>query len=236
MNYVSNRPNGHAVMYNDNANNSISEEGTWLGTRWVGKYQLFYPPPGNRVRMEYFYSKNGQRDSVQTYYYPNGKVAIRASMKSGAACGYTYEYDTSGRLFRQTYYDCSSGNSRKDTTKTKIFPPVPSQALHEIMEPDQWQWPRNGQVQVKSFDPDNKSSNNQDSDSIYNSLNCGCVGDEMKSLYQLRQMTAKGCFQNSILICGLQFVYDKNGILIRIKKYKDGKYIGDAPLPADTNK
>ena len=55
-------------------------------------------------------------------------------------------------------------------------------------------------------------------------------------LYSNGQITMKGSFHLKKLVNGEQRIYDKNGILIQIKLYKEGKYVGDAPLPTDANK
>lgn len=42
--------------------------------------------------------------------------------------------------------------------------------------------------------------------------------------------------ENGKLINGRIYVYDKNGLLVKIEVYKDGKYVGDEPLPEDENR
>src|ERR1041385_1850110 len=42
--FVNNRPNGHAVFCDEQG--CKSEEGTWVGTHWVGPYAKYYPCGG----------------------------------------------------------------------------------------------------------------------------------------------------------------------------------------------
>lgn len=46
-----------------------------------------------------------------------------------------------------------------------------------------------------------------------------------------QQLCKKGTFRKCVLTDGQEYVYDSNGQLIQIKVYKDGKYVGDSPLP-----
>ena len=39
-----------------------------------------------------------------------------------------------------------------------------------------------------------------------------------------------GKYQNGILWTGKQYVYDKNGLILRIEIYKEGKYCGDGQI------
>lgn len=48
-----------------------------------------------------------------------------------------------------------------------------------------------------------------------------------------KQITKKGCFKNFRLMDGEERIYDNNGVLVQIRIFKDFKYVGDAPLPAE---
>src|ERR1041385_6885533 len=45
-----------------------------------------------------------------------------------------------------------------------------------------------------------------------------------------RQIVKDGVFKKDSLITGKEYVYDKNGLLIEIKIFKDCKYDGDDPI------
>ncbi len=45
-----------------------------------------------------------------------------------------------------------------------------------------------------------------------------------------KQITKDGVFDNNRLMDGKAYIYDENGILQRIAKYRNGIYVGDAPI------
>lgn len=63
-----------------------------------------------------------------------------------------------------------------------------------------------------------------------NSLKCkwGC---ESLTLYKDGKISKQGIFKNHNLFCGIHCIYDPQGKLIQIKKYEEGKYIGDVKFP-----
>jgi antitoxin component YwqK of YwqJK toxin-antitoxin module len=45
-----------------------------------------------------------------------------------------------------------------------------------------------------------------------------------------RQISKDGIFKDNRLMEGKAYIYDENGILIRIAIFKNGIYVGDAPI------
>ena len=45
-----------------------------------------------------------------------------------------------------------------------------------------------------------------------------------------KQITKDGVFDNNRLMDGKAYIYDENGILQRIAKYRNGIYVGDTPI------
>ncbi len=208
LTYVNNRPNGHAIMYNDNGKKA--EEGTWVGSRWVGDYKLFYDD--GTPRQSFNYSQLGQRDGTQNYYHPNGKVAITVDMKGGKEQGWKKEYDDNGNLVRETFF----ADGAIDPAKTKVYDTTKPDKAPEETGPKQ----EAKVVSDPNFKP-NKGTFNGEGDWI---------------LYKNGQITMKGSFHQKKLVNGEERIYDNNGLLRQIKLYKEGKYVGDGPLPADANK
>ena len=54
-----------------------------------------------------------------------------------------------------------------------------------------------------------------------------------KMYNQNKQISKDGLFKAYRLMDGLLYQYNDNGILTKVKRFKDGRYIGDAPLPKD---
>lgn len=212
LTYVNNRPNGPAKMYFENGN--LSEEGTWVGTRWTGPYKLYYED--GQVRQQFSYNNLGQRDGPQTYYHPNGKVAIEVNMKAGKEEGVKKEYNTNGELTTETYFN--GGNI--DPAKTKTYEPKKPESAEAVKAPEE--------KDQKGTAPTVTTTSEQ-------KANTGTFnGEGYWILYKNGQITMKGTFAKRKLIDGEERVYDSNGILIQIKLYKGGKYVGDGPLPTET--
>jgi antitoxin component YwqK of YwqJK toxin-antitoxin module len=210
--YVNNRPNGHAIIYNENGKKS--EEGTWIGVRWTGDYHLYYED--GTERQAFNYNQVGQRDGKQVYKNPNGTLAIEVTVKAGKEEGWKKEYDGEGHLLRETFFNGGVIDNSKTiehnvpaTTTVAVAPEDPSLDKEKppVVKPTE-------KPPVGSFN--------------------GEGGPH--TLYANGQITQKGTFHQFRLIDGEQRIYDANGLWIQTKLYKNGKYVGDAPLPDDANK
>ncbi len=212
LTYVNNRPNGPAKMYHENG--KISEEGTWVGTRWTGPYKLYYED--GTPRQEFAYNTLGQRDGGQKYYHPNGKVAIEVNMKAGKEEGVKKEYNTNGELTQETYFN--GGNI--DAAKTKTYEPKKAESADAVKAPEEKDQKGVAPPVDAGMKPNTGAFN----------------GEGYWILYKNGQITMKGTFAKRKLVDGEERIYDKNGILIQVKLYKGGKYVGDGPLPTENAK
>ncbi|MDQ3109679.1 MAG: hypothetical protein M3R17_07260 [Bacteroidota bacterium] len=208
--FVNNRPNGHAIKYNENG--TKAEEGNWVGVRWVGEYHLYYED--GTERQSFTYNAIGQRDGKQVYKNPNGTLAIEVNLKAGKEEGWKKEYDANGKLIRETYYN----GGVIDPSKTKEF------ATTATIE----KAPEDPTVNAAEKPPVATASERPPSGEF--------TGEGFHTLYRNGQITQKGTFHLKKLVDGECRIYDNNGMLIQIKMYKSGKYVGDAPIPADANK
>ncbi len=205
--YVNNRPNGPAVFYNEQG--IKTEEGTWVGTRWVGDYQLFYED--GTPRQKFNYNTVGQRDGKQEMYHANGKLMYELNLKNGKEEGWQREYDENGNLVKETFFN----NGVIDNTKTKTYASTAKKSTladEDKVKPEP-------PPPAPPLPPGTKWN-----------------GNGPYTLMKGGQVSQKGTFSNFKLIDGEARFYDNNGFLIQIKLYKAGKYVGDAPIPADANK
>ena len=100
MEYKNNRPNGACTLYYENGH--IRECGNWIGTRWTGDYRVYYP--NDSLRFLFHYNQLGQRDGIQFYYYPTGKLWFSSNLKANKEDGWTREYDETGKVLTERYY------------------------------------------------------------------------------------------------------------------------------------
>ncbi|MBI3512268.1 MAG: toxin-antitoxin system YwqK family antitoxin [Bacteroidetes bacterium] len=204
--YVNNRPNGHAVTYNENG--TKAEEGTWVGTRWSGDYHLYYED--GTERQAFNYNTLGQREGKQVYKNPNGTLAIEVTMKDGKEEGWKKEYDANGNLVRETYFNGGVIDDSK-TINHKTGAPVAT-------APED---PKNDKT--KEVPPAAPPQSNWNGEGQYTLMKGG-------------QVSQKGVFHSYRLVNGEARFYDNNGFCIQVKKYENGKYVGDGPIPDDANK
>lgn len=213
LTFVNNRPNGPAKTYFENGN--LEAEGNWVGTRWTGDYTLYYD--NGNVRQKFNYNAMGVRDGPQTYYHPNGKVAIEINMKNGKEDGVGKEYNTNGELVKETF----STNGVMDNSKTVIHEPKKPEDPNAGKTPEEIE---NEKIKSPTVVPGTGQVSKQgtfDGKGFWILTNAN--GD----------VTFKGTFENNKLIDGEQRFYDSNGKLTRIKTFNKGKYSGDGPLPAE---
>ena len=207
LTYVNNRPNGPAKTYFENGN--LQEEGTWVGTRWTGDYTLYYE--NGSVRQKFKYTPLGVRSGVQEYYHPNGQLAISTNIVNGKEEGWTKYYNDNGELTEENFY----AGGVMDPAKT--IKHEPKQKV-EVAQEDQQEGtspkvtPGKDKLNIGTF------NGNGGPHTLYNP-------DGFVSM--------KGTFKDWKLVTGEQYFYGPNGKVTRIKKFENGKYVGDGPLPPD---
>ena len=189
------------------SNGDKQEEGNWSGTRWQGEYKRYFQK--GILRHLFHYNMNGTREGEQIYYFENGKVNIDLNMKNGQEDGWKKEYDSNGNLCQETFYVTGV----LDNSKTKIYAaPVYIKTKKDFL-------PGGIIPEPRPLPPPEPFT-----------------GEGQTTLCKNGQIVMKGNFHHWKLVDGEERIYDTNGFLVQIKIYKGGKYIADAPLPADENK
>ncbi len=201
--YVNSRPNGNYKVYYENG--QIEEEGTWKNNRNISDFKRYYE--NGQVSQQFAFNTTGKRDGRQTYYYENGQVMIEADIKSGK------------EEFVKEFYEDGSVKAEKSFKDGKID--VENTKVYEPKTPIKDKGPE-GVVEIVKVSKDEY-------------VNSGDFkGDGKYKMYNAdRQISKDGFFKDYRLMDGKQFIYNGNGILTQIKLYKDGRYIGDAPLPKE---
>lgn len=206
--FINNSPRGHAIMYFEDGKKQ--EEGMWENNRWTGDYKMYHP--NGQLFYEFKYNKTGKREGDQTYYYDNGKVMMKGNMSNGKESGVWEEYYENGDLKAKKAFN----GGVLDPANTETY--APKNTIVEKKDE-----PIKDAPPAPKVDP-TKDKKNEADKVIFN-------GTGYAKLFNLnKQISKDGTFKNYKLIDGKDYIYSKDGILIQIAVYKNGLYVGDAPL------
>ena len=200
------RPDGYAIMYHENG--KISEEGTWKINKWVGNYKLYYD--NGHVQQEFTFNPSGKREGPQKYYYDNGQVMIEGNWQSGKEAGVIKEYHENGDIKAEKSYN----NGDVDVTSIKTYEPKkPLPPPEELADKSK---------KIVAKKEETLQDTKQKAPTVLNGYYV---------LYNRnKQKTKDGTFQDNRLMEGKNYIYNENGILMRIEVYKNGAYVGDAQI------
>jgi antitoxin component YwqK of YwqJK toxin-antitoxin module len=205
LTYNNGRPDGNAVMYHENG--KVSEEGIWKNQRWVGMYKLYYP--NGQLQHEFNYNTSGKREGKSVYYYENGEVAVEGVFTDGKETGVFKEYYENGET--KAIKEYTGGLVNTNTLKEfELKNPVSASA--------------------KKAKPVAAAIVKNDETTVDNKKSKGPLNGHHVLYDKQRRVSKDGEFVNNVLVEGKSFIYDENGILIRIAYFKDGSYAGDIPI------
>jgi antitoxin component YwqK of YwqJK toxin-antitoxin module len=210
LTFANGRPDGFAQMYHENG--KIMEEGTWKNSRWVGNYKLYYD--NGEVQHEFAFNESGRRDGPQKYFHENGQVAIEGNFANGKESGVIKEYYENGDIKAEKTF----ADGAVDVASIKEFQPK---------QP----------IKPKSADPleNAPAVKVRDDEKPNEAAAAASKGPFLLNgqhiLYNRnKQISKDGVFKDNRFMEGKNYIYDENGILKRIAVYKNGFYVGDAPI------
>jgi antitoxin component YwqK of YwqJK toxin-antitoxin module len=210
VNYVFGKPEGHYKIYYETG--QMEEEGDWVDSRNVGEFKRWHPS-GNMQQL-FMFSQNGKRNGVQKYFYENGKLAMEVNIHNGEEHGVCKRYNEDGSLKEEMVFD--GGELKPGSSKEYSDKPG-----GEIVEAD----PYNKSIGKESTAPEGK-------------VNAAAVfkPNGYNVMYNKNgQMAQAGVYSNGRLWDGKMYVYNSDGILIRIEVYKGGRYLGSGVLEEEEN-
>lgn len=199
--YVNNRPNGRYVRYH--MNGRIKETGNYVSSRYNDSLKRFHE--NGQVEYEAIYNPQGQEHGKVKYYYPNGQVEFEYTSVNGIASGKATRYYENGDVKEIIEYN-TDGSLRSSLQKEMESPTVKIKdpaASAETAPKIQKPIVKGGKFQPNGY---NK---------VYN------TGDE---IWQ------DGDFKDGRLFNGKVYVYDRDGILLKVKIFKNGVYHSDGQL------
>jgi|ERR1051326_849915 antitoxin component YwqK of YwqJK toxin-antitoxin module len=197
------RPKGRAVMYTETG--CVYEEGWWENQRWV-IYTGYYPC--GCKQMEFWKTKKYYRDSIAINY--SQRECNVKMFEKRSEHGYVIEmhFDSTGKV------------TKCDTLWPK---PRPGDGILINKQPDTSRVKMNFEKK-DSLRKVNQKTEKKDGGGMFD-------GNGYAKLYNVqKQVSKEGIFKDYKLMDGKEYTYDKNGILTRITVYKNGKYVGDAPV------
>lgn len=206
--YVNHRPKGFYKTFYENG--QVEEEGNWVSNRNTGKFVRHHP--NGQISQEFNFNESGKRDGTQIYRNEEGVAILVAEIRNGKEEKVVSYYDDGSLKAEKAFIN---GNIDLENTKTY-------ESKTPISKPKEDE----GKEEVVTVDIKKEKVNNQSKVSF--------TGEGEHKIYNSdKQISKDGFFKRYRLMDGKHFIYNENGILVNIKLFKKGRYIGDAPLPED---
>lgn len=221
--YDNNRKTGIWVMYYPNGNvrtkgefkygrpkgeftkyyedGTIKQEGNFTGRSFQGTMKQYHP--NGKVAIEKTFNDQGKTEGPVTHYYPNGQIEYKYETSNGVPTGKAIRYYPNGDVKEITEF--SDGKVVSQEPKERVNPPYKDNSADKAKDAPEMKGETNA-AQKKVRDGYNKTYNEN--------------GDILQD----------GEFKNGKLWNGKQYIYDEDGILLKIEIYKDGKYFADGVL------
>ncbi len=198
--YHNHRPQGEFIKYH--ANGVPKEIGVFEKNAYHDSLKRF--DENGQLIYAGFYDLNGKEKGKIVHYYSNGQKQFEYTAVDGKPVGKAYRYYENGDIKEEIDYD-SNGKVVKSVQRDMVNPPVRiNTATPKEAAPKVTQPETLG---VK-FQPNGYNK-------VYNSN---------KEIWQ------DGQFKNGQLWDGKVYEYDKDGILLKVKVYKNGTYHSDGQL------
>jgi antitoxin component YwqK of YwqJK toxin-antitoxin module len=205
--YKNSRPNGAYKTYYENG--QIQEEGSWKNNRNMDDFKRYYE--NGQVSQQFAFNASGKRDGKQIYFYENGQVMIEADIEGGKEKFVKEFYEDGSVKAEKAFID-----GKIDAANTKLYEPTTPVKDRDAEEL------KKAPIEIVKVDKTEK-------------VNSGTYsGDGLHKMYnENRQISKDGFFKSYRLMDGKWYIYNGDGILTQVKQYKDGRYIGDSPLPTN---
>ena len=198
--YHNHRPQGAYIKYHPNG--KIKEVGVFEKNTYQDSLKRF--DEKGQVVYEGFFDESGKEKGKIVYRYPNGKPEFVYTAVDGKPVGKATRYYPNGDVSEEIVYD-QNGKVTSSTLKDMINPPV------EIKDDE----PKSVAPKIKELETLGVKFQPNGYNKVYNSN---------KEIWQ------DGQFKNGNLWDGKVYEYDKDGILLKVKVYKNGVYHSDGQL------
>lgn len=200
--YQMGRPRGEYKIYYPSG--KTEEQGSWDLDRNIGGFKRYHT--NGKLAQDFVFDAYGTRDGMQRYYHENSQLAVEVNVAKGQEDSTLKRYYANGDLQQTAVFDGGVINE----ANSKYIKPV-----HRDTAP------------VAA--PTGKPAPAVATDERPNALVFRENG--FNTLYdrQLR-LSQVGEFKEGHLYQGKYYRYDKNGKLVRIEMYQNGRYAGDGVI------
>ncbi len=202
INYQMGRPKGDYKTFYPTG--KVEEQGTWDLDRNTGEFKRWHP--NGQLAQDFVFNQFGIRDGEQKYYHENGQLAVQVSVEEGKEDGALKRYDSNGQLTQTAQFNDGVINAEN----SKWIKPVKKA---DDVKPD---------PKAEAAPP--PAPTERTNAMVFRENGYNTLYDK-----QLR-LSQQGEFKNGRLWDGKRYEYDRNGILERIRIYKQGRYLGDAVI------
>jgi antitoxin component YwqK of YwqJK toxin-antitoxin module len=197
------RPSGTFKTFYENG--QVEEEGTWKNNAYTGGFKRYYE--NGVVAQEKTFNAAGKTEGKVTYNYPNGKPELVFSSTNGQENGELVRYHPNGDVKEKMNFAGGKADEGSRKEFKMVNPPVD---LSKYEKP------------VKEAKTDVNLTTNDPKKEIK---------DGYQKLYDdQKRLVQDGEFKGGKLHNGKWYKYDKNGLILKVEIYKNGKYFADGQL------
>ena len=200
--YESNRPKGSYTKYH--ANGKVREIGTFEKNQYRDSLKRFHE--NGQAEYEANFNDAGKEQGKVKYYYPNGQLEFEYISNNGIPTGKAVRYYENGDVKELIEYN-ADGSVDKNTEKPMVNPAV------KVNDPGK------STEKAPAIGTTPKTKGVKWQPNGYNK-----VYNEDDEIWQ------DGVFKEGKLWDGKIYVYDRDGILLKVRVFKAGVYHSDGQL------
>ncbi len=199
--FVNNRPQGEYIKYYQNG--KIKESGSFERNQY--RDSLIRYNENGKVEYEANYNTEGKEQGKVKYYYPNGQIEFEYTSQNGVAVGKATRYYENGDIKENLVFGADGGVVSSESRQ-------PVNAIKKIIDP-------NAPTEKPPVVANPATNGIPFLPNGYNK-----VYNKNAEIFQ------DGVFKNGKLWEGKVYDYDKDGILLKVKIFKNGVYHSDGQL------
>lgn len=200
--YENNRPRGSYTRFHPNG--KVKEIGTFEKNIYQDSLKRFTET--GQVEFEVYYNAAGKEQGKVRYYHPNGQVEFEYFANNGVPTGKAVRYYPNGDIKEEIEYN-SDGTVAKMVEKPMVNPAV------------------------KVKDPGASTKKPPLISGTPNTAGIKWTPNGYNKVYNSdKEIWQDGVFKNGNLWDGKVYVYDRDGILLKVQVYKAGVYHSDGQL------